>query len=211
MAAAAHQTVAAQEAVSAQSFEERLKQTAVPEPLIRRVLALLSQLGMAWFDPDQQLVPPGRIYYVQRQAGLPAQPQASSAAAAEPAAAAAVNGAPASGRPTAPISSTSTTAGGNVTIGSSDKNVTSASLGPANGNGTGRSYDVTISPGTGGPQLQYNIRRVSPAVLHGMVLSPFMVSDHMIGEYRRCMAAVSPATTSREQQQRQAQAQSQAE
>jgi len=59
----------------------------------------------------------------------------------------------------------------------------------AGGNEDARSTIITV--GSAGPaQLRYAVHRVTPAALDRMVLSPSMVTDHMVGEYRRCMTAM---------------------
>lgn len=53
----------------------------------------------------------------------------------------------------------------------------------------GPSTMVTVGA-SGASQRQYAIRHVAPVVLRRIVISPTMLTDHMVGEYRACLAVL---------------------
>jgi hypothetical protein len=117
LSSAARATVATQEeALQTGQFELRLREAAVPEPVVRFVLARAKD--GRWFHASQRLVAPGAIYWVTR-----APPTGASHAGA----------------------------------------------------------------------AQFRVRRVVPALMHELIESSTMASDHMIGEYRVAMASAAAA------------------
>jgi hypothetical protein len=172
--AAAQQTAAAQAAVlrRLEDFAGRLKAAAVPPPVVRRVLELVTSLKTPWYRPNQVLVAPGCIFLVARAGRGPR------------------HGLHMLRRHTGNAEVATGTA---ATRGAPDHRESDAS---ADGNATdARSTVITV--GSAGPaQLRYVLHRVTPAALDRMVLSPSMVTDHMLGEYRRCMAALGEMASS---------------
>jgi hypothetical protein len=167
MHAAARATAAEQDAAQTASFEERLRLTGVPEPVVRRVMASLRSAGGAtWADPSQELVAPGRIYYVRQ---LPPEPP-----------------------PTPPPQFeelASSKAGGGSGGGAADVRGEPAGGGGAGAgvgvSGGGRATLITVDA-----TRRYTVQRISPSELRRMIVSESMVTDHTVTQYRRGILAV---------------------
>ena len=230
-----HESLLATEALHSRAqhadLEAALRATAVPEPVVRRVLNMLQVAGLGWADPEQALVVPGCLYHVLREPQL-TDPSALAGGTMRTTATApralALPGAPGGGlpqaaappdsrSPTARIcaTTTTTTAAAAVTAADAAYPVESASRAVAvvaaprsveSGGGDaavaavvlpqqqprgGGTSTTTITVGRpGAQQRRYTIRRVAPSALRHIQLSPTLLSDHMVDEYRQCMVAL---------------------
>lgn len=180
---AAQQTVTEQKEAESLDFATRLRATGVPEPVVRRVMETLKTAGVAWTHPSQELVAPGRIYYLQRlqppaSAGSGAASQ--SGAAGEAATGEAGGALPSSGSTTSHIM-----LGMPASAPGQAKKVVTTTLEESQTPGVGRATLITVDDAR-----RYTVQRISPALLRSMILSETMVTDHVVINYRQGILSV---------------------